>query len=159
MEELHVSAAGVEHVNSHAVKCAVNCGTDIHRDKVTLQRYCTSIMCYSTNYQQPALFIVHNIVYSLNRIWYQIAKKIKQVAKAAVLHLNNIASKNIMITMMTAIDANLPSFKHASRVSTLAERFELTSFKPFQKEIIDMTIKGKDSLVIQPTGSGKSLCF
>ena len=53
-----------------------------------------------------------------------------------------------------------PSNMHQClRVSTLAERFELTSFKPFQKEIIDMTIKGKDSLVIQPTGSGKSLSF
>ena len=31
--------------------------------------------------------------------------------------------------------------------------------KPFQKEIIDTVLDGKDTLVIQRTGSGKRLCF
>ena len=35
----------------------------------------------------------------------------------------------------------------------------MTSFKKFQREIIDATLQGKDTLVIHPTGSGKSLCF
>ena len=42
---------------------------------------------------------------------------------------------------------------------TLAETFGLTKFKPFQKEIIKATLDGKDTIVIHPTGSGKSLCF
>ena len=50
-------------------------------------------------------------------------------------------------------------FEHAARVSTLAEKFGLTAFKPFQKHIIDATLDGKDSLVTHPTGSGKGLCF
>ena len=34
----------------------------------------------------------------------------------------------------------------------------LTSFKPFQKNIITTAIEGNDVLVVQPIGSGKSLC-
>ena len=45
------------------------------------------------------------------------------------------------------------------RVATLAETFGLTSFKPFQNTIIDGCLKGKDTIVVQPTGNGKSLCF
>ena len=66
VEELQLS--GVEHVNSHAVKCAVNCGTDIHRDEVTLQRYlCTFIMCYSTNHNNinSQRFLLYIILYIL----------------------------------------------------------------------------------------------
>ena len=49
--------------------------------------------------------------------------------------------------------------EHATFVATLAEKFNLTSFKPFQKDIIKAVLDGKDTLVIHPTGSGKSLCF
>ena len=51
------------------------------------------------------------------------------------------------------------SFHDAMLVATLAEKFGLTSFKSFQKKIIDATLEGRDTLVIHPTGSGKSLCF
>lgn len=51
------------------------------------------------------------------------------------------------------------SFQNATLIATLTEKFRLTSFKPFQKEVIDATLQGKDTLVIYPTGSGKSLCF
>jgi len=34
-----------------------------------------------------------------------------------------------------------------------------TYFKEFQKEVIKATLDGRDSVVLQPTGSGKSLCF
>lgn len=44
-------------------------------------------------------------------------------------------------------------------IATLAERLKLTSFKPFQREVIDATLQRKDTLVVYPTGSGKSLCF
>lgn len=45
------------------------------------------------------------------------------------------------------------------RVATLAETFELTPFKPFQNTIIDGCLKGKDTIVVQPTGNGKKLMF
>ena len=41
----------------------------------------------------------------------------------------------------------------------LADRFQLTSFKDWQQRAIEAAISGKDALIIQPTGSGKSLCF
>lgn len=51
------------------------------------------------------------------------------------------------------------SFQHATLIATLAERFGITSFRPYQKDVIKATLDGRDTLVIQPTGSGKSLCF
>ena len=51
------------------------------------------------------------------------------------------------------------SFQHAMFITTLAERFYLNSFKPFQKNIITAVIERKDTLVVQPTDSGNSLCF
>ncbi len=51
------------------------------------------------------------------------------------------------------------SFADAELIATLAEKFQLTSFKQFQKDTIEATLAGKDTLVLYPTGSGKSLCF
>ena len=50
-------------------------------------------------------------------------------------------------------------FSDAFLIATLADQFGLTSFKPFQKEVIEATLDCSDTLVVQPTGSGKSLCF
>ena len=51
------------------------------------------------------------------------------------------------------------AFAEAPLVVTLAERFGLTRFKKYQQLIINAILDGNDCLVIQPTGSGKSLCF
>ena len=51
------------------------------------------------------------------------------------------------------------TFDHAAKIATLAECFSLTKFNDFQKLVIDNTLAGHDSIVVQPTGSGKSLCF
>ena len=39
------------------------------------------------------------------------------------------------------------------------KNFGLTAFKDWQLETINTVIKGKNTLIIQPTGGGKSLCF
>ena len=49
--------------------------------------------------------------------------------------------------------------EHAARVATPAECFNLTKFMDFQRKVIDNTMSGKDSIVVQPTVSGKSLCY
>ena len=51
------------------------------------------------------------------------------------------------------------SFQEATLIATLAEALGLTKFKVYQKEIILLVLEDKDTLVIQPTGSGKLLCF
>ena len=41
----------------------------------------------------------------------------------------------------------------------LAERFNLPGFRPMQREAIEAALTGRDSLVVMPTGGGKSLCY
>ena len=41
----------------------------------------------------------------------------------------------------------------------LRENFGLENFRPHQKDIINSIISGNDTLVVAPTGGGKSLCY
>ena len=57
-------------------------------------------------------------------------------------------------TIFNGIDIN-----SATQTYVLAEKFNITLFRDFQKQAIDATLDGKDTLIIQPTGQGKSLCY
>ena len=41
----------------------------------------------------------------------------------------------------------------------LHQSFGLESFRPGQKEVIEAVLSGQDSLLVMPTGGGKSLCY
>ena len=41
----------------------------------------------------------------------------------------------------------------------ILESFELNSLRSIQREALEKLVSGEDVLVIQPTGSGKSLIF
>ncbi|XP_022859213.1 uncharacterized protein LOC111379993 [Olea europaea var. sylvestris] len=43
--------------------------------------------------------------------------------------------------------------------SILKQYFGFSKFRPYQKEIVEKILDGKDSLVVMATGSGKSLCY
>jgi len=51
---------------------------------------------------------------------------------------------------------------HGASTSTpeqLLERFGLAAFRPGQREAVQAALEGRDSLVVMPTGGGKSLCY
>src|SRR2546429_6851284 len=41
----------------------------------------------------------------------------------------------------------------------LLTRFGLDEFRPGQREAVEAALKGRDCLVVMPTGGGKSLCY
>jgi len=47
----------------------------------------------------------------------------------------------------------------ASTPEELLERFGLERFRPGQREAVQAALDGRDSLVVMPTGGGKSLCY
>src|SRR5215510_5330807 len=43
--------------------------------------------------------------------------------------------------------------------AALARYWGYTAFRPLQREAMDAVLAGRDSIVVLPTGGGKSLCF
>ena len=48
---------------------------------------------------------------------------------------------------------------HEPLLAVLERSWGFTSFRPLQREAMDASLDGRDSLVVLPTGGGKSLCF
>jgi ATP-dependent DNA helicase RecQ len=59
------------------------------------------------------------------------------------------------ITPTSLLDADIPM----PTPEDLLERFGLQAFRPGQREAVEAALSGRDSLVVMPTGGGKSLCY
>jgi len=46
-----------------------------------------------------------------------------------------------------------------NRAEALLEKFGFESFRPGQREAVEAALEGRDSLIVMPTGGGKSLCY
>ena len=57
---------------------------------------------------------------------------------------------------MSALEGNLDN---EGREAELARHFGLLRFRPLQAEIVTSVLAGRNTLVVMPTGSGKSLCY
>src|SRR5215208_17411 len=47
----------------------------------------------------------------------------------------------------------------AALTQVLGQHWGYTEFRPLQREAMEAVLGGRDSLVVLPTGGGKSLCF
>src|SRR5687768_18489434 len=55
---------------------------------------------------------------------------------------------------------DMPMTTTAARLSEVLERYwGYASFRPLQREAMAAILDGRDSVVVLPTGGGKSLCF
>jgi ATP-dependent DNA helicase RecQ len=48
---------------------------------------------------------------------------------------------------------------NAKLIEVLARHWGFASFRPLQAEAMEAALAGKDTLVVMPTGGGKSLCY
>lgn len=65
----------------------------------------------------------------------------------------------LMVIILTLFRSYNQAIPMQEALTILKEKFGYQSFRGEQEAIIDRTVAGLDSLVLMPTGSGKSLCF
>jgi ATP-dependent DNA helicase RecQ len=53
----------------------------------------------------------------------------------------------------------MPAASSSSLEAVLARYWGFDGFRPLQREAMDAILAGRDSLVVMPTGGGKSVCF
>ena len=83
----------------------------------------------------------------------------RQLLKAQIDSIENARLQEER-TLLQATDWESGEFPWSLEVkSTLRSYFKLDSFRPLQLSCINATLSKKDTLLIMPTGGGKSLCY
>lgn len=61
--------------------------------------------------------------------------------------------------MIILVNSKILEHQKAIISGLAAQKFGLVDLHCWQMKAITATLEGRDTLIIQPTGSGKSLCF
>ena len=98
----------------------------------------------------------NNIIRLFNRPTMDVTVATRVVQTTVTMKTTGIVSTtgNEEVELLDTI-----SSVEATKRYSLADTFDLTHFKDYQTRIIDAVIEKRDTLVVQPTDSGKSLCF
>jgi len=106
---------------------------------------------------------------------YPVSKRTASISngkKATAKKNSNSSSKTKAVGKKTAtktsavINKKQDIVKRAKKVcppeqfqELLKERFGFEDFRQYQREVCETLLKGKDALLVMPTGAGKSLCY
>src|SRR5690348_12240078 len=75
---------------------------------------------------------------------------------------DEVADAQLALTGLDRIDVDASferRYEGPRDPDTLLAHFGLDGFRPGQRETVDAALAGRDSLVVMPTGGGKSLCY
>lgn len=104
---------------------------------------------------------LHAVEKELGQITAEIQKL--NARKAELTALRDKLSDKLMLKKsksLAAKDWNRTDFPWYSKlISTLKNVFKITELRPFQLQTMNATLSKEDTILIMPTGGGKSLCY
>ena len=83
-------------------------------------------------------------------------------AAAASRRAGDDAAAQLALSGLDRIDVDAPPerrYDGPRDPDALLAHFGLDAFRPGQREVVAAALAGRDSLVVMPTGGGKSLCY
>jgi ATP-dependent DNA helicase RecQ len=101
----------------------------------------------------------------LRNVWRELDEPARAAAGDAAAKLADAqANREAQLALkgLDRIDVEAPpveAYTGPRDPDALLAHFGLTSFRPGQREAVQAALDGRDSLVVMPTGGGKSLCY